>query len=52
MGGDTLLVSITIDGEPEEIAALAAEIRERQKVDEVSAESLADAVIRQLNPQE
>lgn len=46
-----MLVSITIDGEPEEIAALAAAMRERQGVDKASAESLADAVIRQLNHQ-
>lgn len=33
MGGDTLIVSITIDGTPKEIAALAAAMRERQEVD-------------------
>lgn len=31
-GGDTLIVAITIDGTPKEIAALAAAMRERQEV--------------------
>lgn len=45
MGGDTLIVSITIDGIPKEIAALAAAMRERQEVDTgVLAESVTQII--------
>ena len=45
-----MLVSITIDGTAEEIAALAAELRERQG-DVVGTKDLADAITQQLHRQ-